>query len=142
MLQRTKPKMLKAQQLCRVLSGLFLMLPLLAEAAIVPCNPLASADPTRACKFSDLGTLLVSIYNFLLGIAGVAALYYMVLGGFYILQGWLVADPEGQFKEGLKTFKGAIWGVFFVAVAYLAVDIILVWILKTKDINEWLKAIF
>lgn len=118
---------------------LFLALPLAAEAfQIVPCNPLAGVQ----CKFSDLGVLLINIYNFLLGMAGVVALYYMVFGAFVMFQGWLTAEPEGKFKEGLKTFKGAIWGLFFVATAYMLVDIVLVGILKTKDINEWLKAIF
>ncbi len=85
---------------------------------------------------------MIRIYNFLLGIAGIAAVYYMIFGGFLMLQGWLVADPTGKFNEGVKVFKGALWGLFFIATAYMIVDIILVGILKTKDINEWLKALF
>jgi hypothetical protein len=118
---------------------LFLALPMVAQAGILPCNPLKSADPTTECQFSHIGELLVRIYNFMLATAAIATLYYMIFGAYTMVQGWLSGDPGGLFSQGVKKVKGAIWGLFFIVLAYLFVKIILELAGSTKTIEGWMS---
>lgn len=93
--------------------------------AIVPCRGLD-------CKFSDLGVLLVGIFDWLLGLAGLVAMLFLIWGGIQMLKGWIEEEPEGAFKEGMLTVRRAIWGLVLVAGAYLIVNTLLTGILGVE----------
>ena len=100
--------------------------------ALVPCNPLKG----DLCEFKHLGLLLVRIFDWLLGLAALVAMLFIVWGGIQMLKGWLEEEPEGAFKAGLQTVRRAIWGLILVAAAFLIVNTLLLDVLKTEGLNE------
>lgn len=100
-------------------------IPYLAYAAgLVSCGP--EKDPTdpsrKMCELKDLFGLLVTIYNFLLGMAGLVAFGFLVYGGVKML---LYSVNEENLAEGKKTVTEAIIGLAIVATAYLLVNTLL-----------------
>lgn len=115
-------------------------LPRVAEAAltpIVPCGGPGQAD----CTFKDLGALLVGIYDFLLGFAGLVALMFIIYGGIKMLQGWLSEEPETTFKEGKLTVQRAIGGLVILALAFTILHFILA-IFEAPNIDKLFDDVF
>lgn len=105
-------------------SVIVFLFPLIAFAqnGIVPCGPEAARGPDAACKLEDLFTLLVGIYNFLLGMAGLVAFGFLIYGG---VRMFLYSVDEENLAAGKKTIVEALIGLAIVAMAYLLVNTLL-----------------
>lgn len=107
----------------------------LAATGLVPCRGLD-------CEFSHLGQLLINIYNFSLGLAGIVAILFVVYGGFLMVYGWTTEQPESTYKEGQLTVRRAIWGLVLIIAAYLVVNTLVRVIFGAEDINTYFNKIF
>lgn len=87
-------------------------------AGIVKCG-IPGGNP---CKLSDLFELLVGIYNFLLGMAGIVAFAFLIYGG---IKMFLYSVDEEQLASGKKTVIEALIGLAIVAMAYILVNTLL-----------------
>lgn len=107
--------------LSRFLLVLLFFIPLIAFAQndIVPCGPQPGQQP---CKLKDLFGLLVAIYNFLLGMAGLVAFVFLVYGG---IRMFFYSVDEENLALGKKTVLEALIGLAIVAMAYLVVNTLL-----------------
>lgn len=106
--------------------------------ALLPCNPLAG-DP---CTFSDLGLLLINIFNWLLGLAGLVAFLFIIWGGLQMLLGWFYEEPQNAWTAGKQTIRRAIFGFVLVAAAFFIVNTLLTRILGVGGLNEFFQGIF
>lgn len=97
----------------------FLLLALPVHAAIVPCNGLD-------CELSDFFELLVNIYNFLLGMAGMVALIFLIWGGIQMFLYHYFEHPQEILSGAKLTVTRAIFGLIVIATAYLVVNTVLV----------------
>lgn len=94
-------------------------LPAALYSGIVPCGPQPGQTP---CELKDLFGLLVGIYNFLLGMAGIVAFGFLIYGG---VKMFLYSVDEEQLASGKKTIGEALIGLAIVAMAYLIVNTLL-----------------
>lgn len=99
---------------------LFPIVTFAADNGIVPCGP--SGQQGNDCKLSDLFGLLVAIYNFLLGMAGLVAFGFLIYGG---VRMFLYSVDEENLAAGKKTVLEALIGLAIVAMAYLLVNTLL-----------------
>lgn len=109
----------------RVLScfliSIFLISALSAHAAIIPpCDPMPET-PT-SCGVNDLLKLLVNIYNFLLGLAGLVAMLFIVFGGVRMLYFSYLENQASELEAAKLTVSRAIGGLVIIALAYLLVN--------------------
>ena len=105
-----------------VLPVLLFFAPLIVFAednGIVPCGPQKGQTP---CELKDLFGLLVAIYNFLLGMAGLVAFGFLIYGG---VRMFLYSVDEENLAAGKKTIIEALIGLAIVAMAYLLVNTLL-----------------
>lgn len=86
---------------------------------LVPCG----RPGEKACELKDLFGLLVAIYNFLLGMAGIVAFAFLIYGG---IKMFLYSVDEENLATGKKTVLEALIGLAIVASAYLIVNTLLV----------------
>ncbi len=103
------------------LSVAFFLLPIIAFAqdkGIVTCGP----QQEKLCELADLFKLLVGIYNFLLGMAGIVAFGFLIYGG---IRMFLYSVDEENLAAGKKTIIEALIGLAIVAMAYLLVNTLL-----------------
>lgn len=121
-----------------LLFSYFFFLALPAQAALVPCGPTTD----HACTFQDLATLLINIYNWLLGLAGLVAILFVVYGGFLMVYGWVAEQPQSVYQEGVLTVRRALWGLVLVAAAYLVVNTILTVLFGAEDLNTFFSKLF
>ncbi len=108
-----------------VLPVLLFFAPLIAFAqsnGIVPCGPEAARGNNADCQLEDLFKLLVGIYNFLLGMAGLVAFAFLIYGG---VRMFLYSVDEESLAAGKKTVVEALIGLAIVATAYLLVNTLL-----------------
>ncbi len=103
-----------------ILTSYFLLLTLPVHAqGIVPCTGLD-------CKLEDIFELLVGIYNFLLGMAGMVALIFLVWGGIQMFIYHYSEHPQEVLSGAKLTVTRAIFGLIIIATAYLVVNTVLV----------------
>lgn len=119
----------------------FLMAPLAAQAAIVPCGP-TLPPPDNECTFQHLATLIINIYNYLLGLAGLVAILFVIYGGFLMVYGWLAEQPQSVYQEGVLTVRRALWGLILIAAAYLVVNTLLTVVLGADNLNTFFANLF
>ena len=97
------------------------MLPIVsyAQDGLVKCgNP-----GGKPCELKDLSDLLIGIYNFLLGMAGLVAFVFLIVGG---IRMFLYSVDEEHLAAGKKTIMHALIGLAIIAMAYLIVNTLLV----------------
>lgn len=87
---------------------------------IVKCGPQGSQ---KLCELKDLFELLIGIYNFLLGMAGIVALGLLIYGGVQML---LYSVDEEHVKRGKSTITQALIGLAVILLAYIIVNTLLV----------------
>ena len=103
------------------LVGITFFLPAIVFAqdkGIVTCGP----QQDKLCELADLFKLLVGIYNFLLGMAGIVAFGFLIYGG---IRMFLYSVDEENLAAGKKTVVEALIGLAIVALAYLLVNTLL-----------------
>ncbi|MEX1112225.1 MAG: hypothetical protein WEC84_02075 [Candidatus Andersenbacteria bacterium] len=98
-----------------------LILPVVVQAAIVPCG----GPDQNPCKFSDLFQLLVSIYNFLLGAAALVAMLMLGWAGVLMLIYQWGEQPESDLANAKLTLRRAIFGLVIILTAYVVVNTLL-----------------
>lgn len=104
-----------------------------AQAApLVPCSGLN-------CTVNDLLKLLVNIYNFLLGLAAMVALFMIIFSGIRMFYFGFVEDSSSELEAAKLGLTRAITGLVIVAVAYLVVNT-LVFVLTRKSLTELFNA--
>jgi hypothetical protein len=102
----------------------FGFLPLAADAQIVPpCDPVPGRSaPADTCGVEHLIQLLVNIYNFLLGLAGLMTLLFIVFGGARMLFFSYWEDSAAELQAAQQTVTRAVFGFMIIAMAYLLVN--------------------
>jgi Type IV secretion system pilin len=104
-----------------LLTGIF---PILAYAqsssGLVKCGPQGNQ---QWCELKDLFELLIGIYNFLLGMAGIVAFGLLIWGGIQML---LYSVDEEHVKQGKSTVLQALIGLAIILLAYIVVNTLLV----------------
>ncbi len=105
----------------------FLSTPLFVQAAILPnCDPIPGNLPPkiRSCGVEDLFQLLINIYNFLLGLAGLVLLLMIIWGGvkMILFSFGVSGSTEKDVKSPKQTITQAIIGFVIIAMAYLIVN--------------------
>lgn len=88
------------------------------SSGIVKCGP----QQGRLCELKDLFELLVGIYNFLLGMAGIVAFALLIWGGVQML---LYSVDEEMLKKGKSTVIQALIGLAVILLAYVVVNTLL-----------------
>lgn len=113
-----------------------LITPPTAHAAIVPCTGLGS-DP---CTVNDLFELLIGIYNFLLGLAALVAMLFIVWGGVRMLYFSYLEDSASELESAKLTVRRAVGGFVIIALAYLVVNAVLTMlgVSQTSEVGKWL----
>ena len=106
-----------------------LIMPLTAQAAIVPCTGLD-------CTISDIFTLLINIYNILLGLAAVVALLFIVLGGVRMLIFYFAEQPEAELEAAKNTIRRALFGLLIIIGAFLIVATLLTFLQANRGLGE------
>ena len=91
---------------------------LFGVAAILLANSLVSAAFPGAAGAAILATELVGIANFLLQLAGVAAVIAVIVGGFMLI----ISVDEGLKDKAKKTIQSAIIGLVVIMCAYVIVN--------------------
>ena len=105
-----------------ILLGVFLLAPVFVYAqdtGLVQCGP----QQDTWCELKDLFGLIVRIYNFLLGMAGIVAFGFLIYGG---VQMFLFSVDEEHLKNGKSTVIQALIGLSVVALAYIIVNTLLI----------------
>jgi hypothetical protein len=86
-----------------------------AQAPLVPCSGLN-------CTVDHLFQLLVNVYNFLLGLAALVAMLFIVWGGLRMLYFSYLEDSAHELESAKLTVRRAIGGFVIIALAYLLVS--------------------
>lgn len=107
------------------------------HAAIVPCG--GPGGPP--CELKHLFELLVGIYNFLLGMAGMVALIFLIWGGIQMFLYHYFEDPQGVLSGAKLTVTRAIFGLVIIATAYLVVNTVLI-LLGVTDPQKYFLGTF
>ena len=101
-----------------------LILPLATHAQtfqILPtCNPVPGSS--TSCGVQHLLELLVNIYNFMLGLAALVALLFIIWGGLRMLYFSYLEDSSSELAAAKLTVRRAVAGFAIVALAYLIVS--------------------
>lgn len=92
----------------------FLLVAAPASADFVFCGKRGS----EPCTINDLWSLVFLFANFLIGMAGFVALFFVVWGGVRML---LSAGNPASFKDGKDTVRNALLGLVVVFLSYLIV---------------------
>ena len=102
----------------KTLAIALLFSPLTAFAIPQPnCNALNGIN----CQQGDVQSLLITVLNWLLGIAFIVAVLFLVIGGFrYIMS----AGNEEQAEAGKKTIINALIGVVVIILSYVIVQVV------------------
>lgn len=99
------------------------------RSGLVPCGPEGGASGSGPganvsnCTIQDLFGLLVNIYNYLLGLAGLVAFGFLIYGG---IQMFFYSVDEEKLASGKKTVIEALIGIAIVLLAYIIVNTLLV----------------
>jgi uncharacterized membrane protein len=104
---------------CLILYSLF-SIPLAADAQVplVPCTGLGS----NPCTVNHLFQLLIGVYNFLLGLAALVAMLFIIWGGLRMLYFSYLEDSAHELESAKYTIRRAIGGFVIIALAYLLVN--------------------
>jgi hypothetical protein len=98
--------------------------PLSASAAgLVPCGGYntgyGSAPNTNPCNFVDIFSLIAKVTDFLIGVAGVYAVYVIVNNSFYLI---VSAGSEENITKHRAGVVNAVLGFCLVLMAYMTVN--------------------
>lgn len=110
------------------LATLILINPIVAHAALVTCQPVNSQGEYVGCAFSQLVDTLVTIYNYLLGLAGLVALLYIIFGAIRMFYWTFMEAKEAELSAAKTTVSRAIVGLVIIAMAYLIVNTLIIWL--------------
>lgn len=132
-------RLLFSRMLYRIIPYSLFLIPLLAHAALLPCSGLD-------CKIEHLYDLAVNIYNFLLSLAALVALCFLIVGGmkmflFSFSGVEFGQDPQAVLTGAKKTIARALIGLVIIVAAYLIANTILI-ILGVTDPACYLEGHF
>lgn len=97
-------------------SATLLPLPALAFS-LVPCGG-TGQDP---CQFKHLVFLIIRVINYLISVAAVVAMYYILLNGFNLMTS--LGNPE-KIKKGKVGIANAVVGFGIVVLAFVFVNLL------------------
>lgn len=101
------------------LSGVFLLLPAVVLAQLVPCDGVV--EKCQACHVVELGQKII---EFLVSIAAFLAVLLFAYAGFLMLT---AAGNAGQIEKGKGVFTNVLVGIIIVLVGWLVVDTVMKW---------------
>ncbi len=90
--------------------------PVLAQG-IIPCGT-RSGPSSRPCEWSDLFEITYRVVNYLIGMAGFVAIFYIVWGGLQML---MSAGNTTRVQEAKSTVWNAVLGLVLTLLAYLII---------------------
>ncbi len=122
---------LKKQTFILIFSTLLLVLPFFAEArGLVPCG----GDGEAACTVTDIFVLIARVTNFLIGFAGVYAVYELVWGGLWMI---IAMGNEESLTREKSRITNAIIGLVMVFMSYMLVNTAVNVILVNKQCQKF-----
>lgn len=112
------------------------LIPLHVEAALLPSCASVPTQAGEPCSFKHLIQLVVNIYNWSLGFAGLIAMIMIVFGGVQMLIYHYMEQPD-PFLQGAKhTVSRAITGLIIVIAAFLIVNTLLLFLGVPGGLDE------
>lgn len=97
--------------------------PALAAPLLPDCNPVPGLKAgVETCQPKHLLQLLVNIYNWLLGFAGIVALLMIVWSGIRMLTFYISETPDKDLESAKLTLRRAMSGLVIIICAYLIVN--------------------
>ncbi len=105
------------------------------DSGLVKCGP----QQDKLCELKDLFDLLVGIYNFLLGTAGIVAFGLLIWGGIQMI---LFSVDEEKMKSGKATVMQALIGLSIILLAYIIVNTLLMAIGVTSGASQYFNGSF
>ena len=95
-----------------IFAGAIFPLQAFAQVPLVPCGRTGQAD----CQFSDLVIMLVRLINYLISLAALVAIYYILLAGFNLVTA--LGNAE-KIESGKNTLSHAVVGFALVILAFV-----------------------
>lgn len=127
MVKMTKKSLYKILPL--ILVAVFISAPLTTHAAFVTCG--GDGDP---CTFGDLVIMIVRIINYLMAFAGVVAMYYVLVSGFFLITA--LGNPE-RIEKAKNGLSNAVVGFAMVALSFVFVNLVVNGILGSGGTRPW-----
>jgi hypothetical protein len=98
-----------------------------AQAQLVQCgydvlNPVTGVPEYVECELKDLVLLAIRFINFLLGLSWLVAIFFVFWRGYSMVTSWGNPQALTEIKAG---FRNAIFGFFFIMIAYMLVNFII-----------------
>lgn len=125
---KTENWKLKIRGLVFLLLAACFLLPVSTQAVqILPhCDPIprGPGDPPTGlppCGVDTLLQLVVNIYNWLLGLAALVAMLFIIFGGVRMLYYSYLEDSSSELESAKFTVRRAIGGFVIIALSYLLV---------------------
>jgi hypothetical protein len=113
--------------------SLFLFAPLFASAAgLVPCGGY-STDSTKPCTVKDIFVILARVTNFLIAMAGVFAVYEIVMAGFYMV---ISAGNEEAITKRKEQITSAVIGLVLVMMSYMFINTVVNFMLTRDAVTD------
>ena len=99
---------------------------------LVPCG---GGEYPNACQFKDLITLLIRMINYLITVAALVAMYYILSAGFYLVT---ALGNEEKIKKNKEAIREAVVGFAIVVLAFVFVNLLVNGILgKSGATRPW-----
>jgi len=128
----TKQKIIFSLCLCL---GIFIAAPTVVYArGLVPCGGYeANGTREEPCDVEDIFVLIARVTNFLIAMAGVVAVYYIIGGGF-----WLIVSTgnEEAITQRKNQISNAVIGFVLVMMAYMFVNTVVNYMLTRSLVTE------
>lgn len=109
-----------------------ILVPTVAQAAIVPCGQTTDDK----CTFNDLITLVVNIFEFLLGLAALVAVIIIIWSGIRMLLYSFSEQPEAELEGAKNTLRRAVFGLVLILGAFLIVQTLLIFLGSDIEITN------
>jgi hypothetical protein len=103
-----------------------LMVPALSHAALVPCgqevvDPVTHVATVTQCTFPDLISMIIIVINYLISVAALVAMYYILTSGFNLIIALGNAEKIQKAKTGLSN---AVVGFAIIVLAFVFVNLL------------------
>ncbi len=123
------------KQIFILLASLVLVAPVTAQArGLVPCGGYKdNGSLERPCNIEDIFILIARATNFLIAMAGVVAVYYIVAGGF-----WLIVSTgnEEDISKRKSQISSAVVGFVLVLMAFMFVNTVVNFLLSRSIVTD------
>lgn len=99
-----------------------------ADPLVPTCDPILGQP--NSCGVKGIFTMMVNVYNYLLGLAALVALLFLIIGGIQLFgfREFTETGSTDKIVQGKRTITQAIFGFVMIAMAYVIVNTVMVWL--------------